>query len=348
MNTNSLLRGPPTRTARGMAMRQQIQDAVLKEIIHDEIIIEQRHELAALATLMLARAKEEDASSNSYETSYEYYEEDEEEDPSSVEQPQPTSMKRSLPRNETQNTLPQKRQRIDPTPAARPQLQPQQEIKNPETPPEAKDWMPAPLTNFPTDNSHRHPVLQAVLRKSPIEYARPVAQTFLQEMDCDKLGAPDVAKAVFDMGIRYSRMASDNEFKIAFFMILANIRDAVRYNTGTPSEKHLVFWGIIQRLTHRDIPPDPFKAPAKEPERKAEVKPEPRVAIRRTVPAPAPAREKAEPRRAPVPAPAPVREKPRGNLKASLIKEVDEKTKIPLNERVRKWLDDVVSMSSTE
>lgn len=64
MNTNSLLRG---RTARGMARRQQLHDAVLKEIIREEIIIDQqRHELAALATLMLVRAKEEeeDESSN--------------------------------------------------------------------------------------------------------------------------------------------------------------------------------------------------------------------------------------------------------------------------------------------
>lgn len=259
-------------------------------------------------------------------------------------------MKRPLPRDETQNPAPQKRQRIDlATLAARSQ-------PRAGTPPEAKDWMPTALANFPADNSHRHPVLQAALRKSPIEYARPVAQIFLQKMDFDKDGALEVAKAVFDMGIRYSRMASDNEFNIAFCVTLANPRDAVKYNISTPSEKHLLFWSRIQRITHRQIPADPLKVPAKEPERKAEVKPEPNVTARRMVPAPAPApapaMERAEPRpvaarRAPAPAPAPasVREKPRGNLKASLIKEVDEKTKIPLNEKVRKWLDDVVSMS---
>lgn len=205
-----------------------------------------------------------------------------------------------------------------------------------------------PTSMGSADNSHRHPVLQAALRKAPITYARPVAQTFLEELDCDKLGALDVAKAVFDMGIRYSKMASDDEFNIVFYVTLANPRDAVRYNIGTPSEKHTIFWGRVQRITHRAIPPDPFKTPVKAPERKTEVKPQPRVTTR-TVPAPV--KEKVEPkpaaRRVAAPAPAPAREKPRGNLKASLIKEVDEKTKIPLNERVRKWLDEVISMDSS-
>ncbi|KAL6353499.1 hypothetical protein LRP88_13994 [Fusarium phalaenopsidis] len=347
---NSHLRGSQPGPA-NMAMHQQFREAVIREIIHEEILIEQRHELAALATLLLAKTREEEEdSSNSYETSYEYYEEDEEEDeedPSSVEQPQPTGRKRTLPRNDAQIPVPQKRQRIDPTPAVHPQPPPPQEVKRPETPPEAKNWMPTSMGS--ADNSHRHPVLQAALRKAPITYARPVAQTFLQELDCDKLGALDVAKAVFDMGIRYSKMASDDEFNIVFYVTLANPRDAVRYNIGTPSEKHMIFWGRVQRITHRDIPPDPFKTPVKQPERKAEVKPEPKVTTMRTVPAPV--KEKAEPkpaaRRVAAPAPAPAREKPRGNLKASLIKEVDEKTKIPLNERVRKWLDEVISMDSS-
>ncbi|UPK97030.1 hypothetical protein LCI18_007965 [Fusarium solani-melongenae] len=328
-----------------MAMNQQLREAVIREIIHEEILIEQRHELAALATLLLSKAREEEDSSNSYETSYEYYEEDEEEDeedPSSVEQPQPTGRKRTLPRNDAQIPVPQKRQRINPTPAVHPQPPPPQEIKRPETPPEAKNWMPTSMGS--ADNSHRHPVLQAALRKAPITYARPVAQTFLEELDCDKLGALDVAKAVFDMGIRYSKMASDDEFNIVFCVTLANPRDAIRYNIGTPSEKHMIFWGRVQRITHRAIPPDPFKTPVKQPERKAEVKPEPKVSTTRTVPAPV--REKVEPKPAARRVAAPVREKPRGNLKASLVKEVDEKTKIPLNERVRKWLDEVVSMDS--
>ncbi|RSL68177.1 hypothetical protein CEP53_002693 [Fusarium sp. AF-6] len=352
---NSHLRGSRPGPA-SMAMPQAFREAVITEIIHEEILIEQRHELAALATLLLAKAQEEeDASSNSYETSYEYYEEDEEEeeeDPSSVEQPQPlpTTRKRPLPRVEMQNPVPQKRQRVNPTPAA---AQPQQsppprEIKRAETPPEAKDWMPTLMGA--ADNSHRHPVLQAALRKCPIGYARPVAQTFLEELDCDKLGALDVAKAVFDMGIRWSRMATDDEFNIVFYVTLANPSDAVRYNIGTPSEKHKIFWGRVQRITHRDMPPDPFLTPAKGTEKKAEVKPQPRLKITTTT-VPAPMREKVEPRpaarRVAAPAPAPVREKPRGNLKASLIKEVDEKTKIPLNERVRKWLDEVISMDSS-
>jgi hypothetical protein len=48
-----------------MAMHQQFREAVIREIIHEEILIEQRHELAALATLLLAKTREEEDSSNS-------------------------------------------------------------------------------------------------------------------------------------------------------------------------------------------------------------------------------------------------------------------------------------------
>lgn len=47
-----------------MAMQQQFREAVIREIIHEEILIEQRHELAALATLLLAKAREEEEDSS--------------------------------------------------------------------------------------------------------------------------------------------------------------------------------------------------------------------------------------------------------------------------------------------
>ncbi|KAM0432919.1 hypothetical protein ACHAPT_004624 [Fusarium lateritium] len=359
MNMNSLLRGPPPGPA-SMAQQQQFHETMVREIIQqeiqEEILQEQRLEIAALATLLLSRRDEDDASDYSYETSYEYYsdpDEDEDDDPSSLEQPPVAGRKRSLPRTETQPPVPQKRPRIDPKPAAQPQPQPQK-TEQPSTPKEAKDCeIPVGVK---ADNSHRHAVIQAALNGSAFEYCRPVAQIFLGELDCDKLGALDVAKAVYDMGIRFSKVASDDEFNIAFYLILANPRDAVLYNIGQRTEKHKIFWGRVSRITHRATPP--LDKPDKEElelERKAkEEKSQPKPATTRRAPAPRPvAREKLEPKSnfrrlfPPNLLPPPVKEKkPRGNLKASLIKQVDEKTKIPLNERVRKWLDDVVPMES--
>ncbi|KAJ3522391.1 hypothetical protein NM208_g12878 [Fusarium decemcellulare] len=364
----------------GGLTQKQFHDILVRDFIEQEIIEDKRRiEIAALAALLLRRRNADTESSNSvrrslrddlrhiqltkqYETSYEYYDEDEEEDIDEDEEeeedeeddeddiddeedswdddifpveevtqpkPEPIARKRSVPHDETPRPAPKdqpqaqpmKRQRVDlPGAANKPTVQSTpkpQEKKKADPPATSNGWKP--VYTGKTDNAHLPPLLRRTLHGTPMTMIHPAVEKALLAIDCDAAGAEDLANAFIDMGLRFGRVATTAEYDIVLSQLVNDYRDPIRYNGINEYFKHRFFWKKIQRVTGRELPPDPHEEFRKEREKKLE---EERAAARRV----ALAKEKARPA-----------------LKASFVKEVDEKTKLPLNERVKKWLEDIVT-----
>ncbi|KAF4976990.1 hypothetical protein FZEAL_6410 [Fusarium zealandicum] len=344
-------------------IKEEIKDIIVQDLIDDESEDSGRLEIAALAALLLARRNEDSGSSDYYDSSYEYYDEDEEEEDGfwdgSVSQmkkselePEPISRKRGVPPDETPcpapkdepQAQPRKRQRVDsPAEAENSSLvehrpAPGKTIKI--RVPSSENWQQS--YNFQHNNSHLHPVLQESLHTARISLLHPAAQRFLLRMNCDAVGATDLAEAVVDMGIRFSKVANDEEYDIVFDDIdiehsrSVTYTPAVAYTARVEALRHLFFWKRVQIVTGRPIPPDPH-GPMREERRREREKKEQERRAKENGKIPGPLLSQAG---------VPANRKPVGMLKASSIKEIDEKTKLPLDERVRKWLSDVVSSES--
>ncbi|KAM5347907.1 hypothetical protein ACJ41O_007731 [Fusarium nematophilum] len=304
------------------------------------------------------------------DTSY-YYTEEEEEDsefwdntlsPIKDNELEPTTKKRAAPHDETPCPAPRgeaqtqarKRQRLDPAAATSEQQPPTTAAKDeakgqqqqaaakrqrvPAPPPPAAAAASSDKRVFKEDNSHLHPTLQMMLHGVSLSVAHPAAQKFLLRMDCDAINAIDLAKAVFDMGIRFSKTATAGEFDMVFRHLGESYVNPIRYFASNSTAKHRFFWKKIEAATGKPMPPDQL---ANSTRNDARLPPDAQV-----VPPVAPPGQPKQP--GPGPAQRRVglssaRHRPSGTLlKAEFIKEVDETTKLPLNERVRKWLDDIV------
>ncbi|KAF4969597.1 hypothetical protein FSARC_3176 [Fusarium sarcochroum] len=339
---------------------QLIENIVIEDIIKQDIRASERAELAALLTVMIAAQHEEEAS-----TSYEYYdededvegyedeeeydedededeeeydEEDEEEDddddedddypegsmwddllllvngmPTENDEPKPINRKRSLPRDETPCPPPRdqstKRQRIDTSAVSNPL-----HAQGPAT---------TKLSASPSlHNSQLSTRLRSLLQGIPITELHPGAQTFLLDLSWFIPGAEDMAKAAIDMGLRFSKTAKKNEYSIVFQHMLRNPLEAVMYNACQDDEaQHILFWEKVQKMTGKEIPLERIKA-----RREARAKREAECTARWR------ARQ----------AQADAAKVTYQTLKERFVKQVGESTKLPLNERVSKWLAEIV------
>ncbi|KAJ4270188.1 hypothetical protein NW762_001864 [Fusarium torreyae] len=340
---------------------QLIENIVIEDIIKHDLRDSERADLAALLTVMIAAQHEEEAS-----TSYEYYDEDEdvegyedeeeydededeeeeedeqddeeEEDeddedddypdegsmwddllmlvhnmPTENDESKPINRKRSLPCDETpcaplrdQST---KRQRIDTSAASKPL-----HAQGPAT---------TQLSASPSlRNSQLSTRLRSLLQGLPITEIHPGAQTFLLDLSWFIPGAEDMAKAAIDMGLRFSKTAKKNEYSIVFQHMIRNPLEAVMYNACQEDEaQHILFWEKVQKMTGKEIPPERIKE-RREARNKREAEATARWRARQ-------AQEDAA-------------KKTYQTLKERFVKQVGEATKLPLNERVTKWLTEIV------
>ncbi|KAM0350105.1 hypothetical protein ACHAPU_003268 [Fusarium lateritium] len=354
---------------------KRIEDLVMGDIIKHEI--RRSEQVAAILTkVMLAAQQEDDASS-----SYEYYdddeneeeyeqgdyeedeqefeedydddeeeEEEEEEDdddeseeesqydtnewaslfllvngmPTENEEPKSLTRKRSLPRDETPCPPPKgqsaKRQRMDPSVASRAVRAQEAETNELDMPSSVpSEWLsPQPDLR----NSQLPAPLRTLLQGTPISELHLEAQAFLLSLDYLAPGAQDMGKAAIDMGIRFSKTARKNEYNIVLKHMASSPLQAVMYNACHDEEaQHMLFWEKVQDVTGRDIPLERIKERRERCEkRRAEY-----FAISR-------ARQVEEE----------AKRKTYQNLKERFVKQIGEATKLPLDEKVIKWLSEIV------
>ncbi|KAM0274731.1 hypothetical protein ACHAPA_000835 [Fusarium lateritium] len=347
-----------------------IEDIVMGDIIKHEI--RRSEQVAAILTkVMLVAQQEEDASS-----SYEYYDEDEEEYeeadydedeqdfeedydddeeeededeseseeeseydsnewaslfllvngmPTENEEPKSLTRKRSLTRDETPCPPPKapaaKRQRMEPLVASRAVRTQDTETREMDMPSSVpSEWLSAPQPNL--RNSQLPAPLRNLLQGTPITELHQEAQAFLLALDYLAPGGKDMGKAAIDMGIRFSKTARRNEYSIVLKHMLSSPLQAVMYNACQDEEaQHILFWEKVQSVTGRDIPPERIKERRERCERrKAEF-----LAISR-------ARQAEEE----------AKKKTYQNLKERFVKQIGEATKLPLDEKVSKWLSEII------
>ncbi|KAF4995812.1 hypothetical protein FGRMN_4874 [Fusarium graminum] len=349
---------------------KRIEDLVMGDIIKQEI--RRSEQVAAILTkVMLAAQQEDDASS-----SYEYYDDDENEEeyeegdyeedepefeedyddeeeedddddesqeeseydtnewaslfllvngmPTENEEPKSLTRKRSLTRDETPCPPPEgqpaKRQKTNPsvaTRAVRTQEAETNELDMPSSVP--SEWLsPQPDLR----NSQLPAPLRTLLQGTAISELHLEAQAFLLSLDYSAPGAKDMGKAAIDMGIRFSKTARRNEYNIVLKHMASSPLQAVMYNACHDEEaQHILFWEKVQDVTGRDIPPERIKERRERCEkRRAEF-----LAISR-------ARQAEEE----------AKRKTYQNLKERFVKQIGEATKLPLNEKVTKWLSEII------
>ncbi|KAG5658306.1 hypothetical protein KAF25_010487 [Fusarium avenaceum] len=351
-----------------------IEDIVMGDIIKHEI--RRSEQVAAILTKVMFVAQQEDDASSSYEyydeeeeeyeeadydqneqdyeqefeEDYDDDEEDEEEEeseseeeseydtnewaslfllvngmPTENEESKSLTRKRSSTYDEASCPPPQapaaKRQRMEPSIASRVVRTQDTETKEMDMPSSVpSEWLSAPQPNL--RNSQLPAPLRTLLQGTPISELHQEAQAFLLALDYLAPGANDMGKAAIDMGIRFSKTARKNEYSIVLKHMLNSPLQAVMYNACRDEEaQHILFWEKVQSVTGRDIPPERIKDRRERCEkRKAEF-----LAISR-------ARQAEEE----------AKKKTYQNLKERFVKQIGEATKLPLDEKVSKWLSEIV------
>ncbi|KAF5023703.1 hypothetical protein F66182_4269 [Fusarium sp. NRRL 66182] len=359
-----------------------LQDTIIQDIVKEPLRQSERAKLAALLAIMVAAEEVETETSYEYydedEDAEEYadededdYEEGEDEEDDEVEEeeeeeeednddddddidddidectsnpwgdlqilvedwvstendePIPVSRKRSLPHDETPRGQSVKRQRIDAPSVSKPQLH--KDVCLP------SEW--ESMLETKPHNWQCHAQLRKLLQGLALFNIHPAAQSFLLELDFRAICAEGMAIAAIDMGVRFLKTATISEYNIVFRHMLQRSHDAVAYNSCGHSDKHrhILFWQVVKAVTGKPIPPEPIKIARDERlQHEIEDMEEWRAS-------------QAEARKAaPHQATASLRYTYR-TLREGFVKEVGEATKLPLNEKVHKWLTEIIPTES--
>ncbi|KAF4451793.1 hypothetical protein F53441_5268 [Fusarium austroafricanum] len=241
-------------------------------------------------------------------------------------EPNPITRKRSLTREETPCPLPinsAKRQRVDTSAVSKATEAQVPETEVPILTSEARpEWLRVPRQEICNTEIPRP--LRSLLQGLPINSLHHEAQAFLLALDFLTPGSKDLAKAVIDMGLRFSKTAKRNEYRIVINNLTKKPLHAVIYNNAHDDEaRHLLFWDKVQELTGRAIPPERLSE-RRETRRRREAEHFAKARARQ-------AEEEAK-------------REAYQKLKEQFVKKLNEgeAKKLPLNDRVRKWLKEIV------
>ncbi|KAG8667150.1 hypothetical protein FPOAC2_12304 [Fusarium poae] len=300
--------------------------------------------------------------------------------PTENDEPKSTARKRSLPRDDTPcpppRPQPAKRQKLDPSAASKPPMvqdsgeeEPkpvtrkrrpitQQDADTPATevpfpkrqridPPvmvanandedreeeqtqtqtqtqEAKSSVPSEWLaphREELENSQLPEPLRGILGRLPVNELHYEAQTFLLSLKYSDPTDDALAKAAIDMGLRFSKTAKSSEYKIVFEHIMKHPIQAVMYNVCKEDEaQHILFWEKVRNVTGKEIPPERIKE-----RRQKRAKREAEAMARFN------ARKAAEEAK-----------RESQMLKEKYVCQIGESSKLPLKEKVGRWLAEIV------
>lgn len=301
--------------------QQLIQNIIIQEIIEDD----DKVEIAALAkVLALVKSQEksdETEGSDDYDSEYDSLEEgsEYEDEPDSVPAQvpvvalQPATRKRS--HSQLRDEMPRPVPRVEPQPHIQPQIQSQLQ---PQGLPRKRVCVDSPSGPSPCSTPVVPPrLLNNTEKREPQLPLTP--DQVMRQIDYKAPGAWDLATAIADVGRRFTLNATAQHLGIVCARLRNSPQDVRHYNDLSNQEKDSLLWRWIniERLI----------AESKKGEETLRTLQE-KVNIM--------GKEK---RSAPVRAPPGVETR----LKAALVKRIDAKPPGKLEDRVRRWLDDVVA-----
>ncbi|KAM0416203.1 hypothetical protein ACHAPD_005118 [Fusarium lateritium] len=251
---------------------------------------------------------------------------------SGEEEPKPVTRKRRLIAQQDTDTpateVPfPKRQRIDsPAVVANPndEDREQEQAQAQAQAQEAKSSVPSEWLaphREELENSQLPETLRAILGRLPVNELHYEAQSFLLNLKYFDTTDDALAKAAIDMGLRFSKTAKSSEYKIVFEYIMKHPIQAVMYNVCKEDEaQHILFWEKVRNVTGKEIPPERIKE-----RRQKRAKREAEAMARFN------ARKAAENAK-----------RESQMLKEKYVSQIGEASKLPLKEKVGRWLAEIV------
>ncbi|KAF4423799.1 hypothetical protein FACUT_10410 [Fusarium acutatum] len=246
-------------------------------------------------------------------------------------EPEPITRKRALSREETPCSPPRnpaKRQKMDTSAVSEPPKPQGSETKERAASPSARpEWQQYGGKEIPKSLIPR--IVRSALLGTPLHTLHPEAQSFLMAINFDLPGSKELACAVIDMGLRFSKSATRNEYNIVFKELVESHGQVSMYNSAHNNfeQQHKLFWNKVKKHTGKPVPPERLvEHQARKRRRLAESYARHRAS--RAIHAEENAKKLA------------LQQK----LKEQFAKKMSEgeAKKLPLDERVKKWLKEIV------
>ncbi|KAF5618823.1 hypothetical protein F25303_12977 [Fusarium sp. NRRL 25303] len=242
-------------------------------------------------------------------------------------EPEPITRKRALSREETlcpPSRNPAKRQKMDTSAVSEPPKPQASGTKEPASPSARPEWQQYGGKEIPKSLIPR--IVRSALLGTPLHALHPEAQSFLMAINFDLPGSKELACAVIDMGLRFSKTATRSEYKIVFKELLESHGRISMYNSAHNNfeAQHKLFWDKVKKHTGKPVPPERLvEHQARKRRRIAES-----YARNRAIHAEENAKKLALQKK----------------LKEQFAKKMSEgeAKKLPLDERVKKWLKEIV------
>ncbi|CVK99830.1 uncharacterized protein FMAN_02561 [Fusarium mangiferae] len=242
-------------------------------------------------------------------------------------EPEPITRKRALSREETPCPPPRnpaKRQKMDTSAVSEPPKPQASGTKEPASPSARPEWQQYGGKEIPKSLIPR--IVRSALLGTPLHALHPEAQSFLMAINFDLPGSKELACAVIDMGLRFSKTATRSEYKIVFKELLESHGRISMYNSAHNNfeAQHRLFWNKVKKHTGKPVPPERLvEHQARKRRRIAES-----YARNKAIHAEENAKKLALQKQ----------------LKEQFAKKMSEgeAKKLPLDERVKKWLKEIV------
>ncbi|KAK2696717.1 hypothetical protein QWA68_004456 [Fusarium oxysporum] len=175
-------------------------------------------------------------------------------------EPEPITRKRALSHEETPcppSRNPAKRQKIDTSGVSEPPKPQASETKDPVASPSARpEWQQYGGKEIPKSLIPR--IVRSALLGTPLHALHPEAQSFLMAVNFDLPGSKELACAVIDMGLRFSKTATRSEYSIVFKELVESQGRIMVYNSAHNNfeQQHMLFWNKVKKHTGKPVPPE--------------------------------------------------------------------------------------------
>lgn len=223
--------------------------------------------------------------------------------------PVPMAMKRALPQDDTlspYNDGQRKKLRLD---GESQQPIPSIEVSPKITVPERRTTPhESTVTNDSSTTTKRaYPTADTLVPAIVFQRLPRSTQNFLRGVDMSTPGALILARSIAELGARFGQIATEEQLIIGYKRLSQSTRMPALFNALTPESKYVLFWKWVQEATGKYTPAPALTRP---PVSSAEIKTQtPAVDTR---------------------------------LKTHLVKQIDARGPGVLDERVRKWMDNII------
>nr|RBQ96802.1 hypothetical protein FVER53263_06283 [Fusarium verticillioides] len=242
-------------------------------------------------------------------------------------EPELITRKRALSREETpcpSSRNPAKRQKMDPSAVSEPPKPQASETQEPASPSVRPEWQQYGGKEIPKSLIPR--IVRSALLGTPLHALHPEAQSFLMAINFDLPGSKELACAVIDMGLRFSKTATRSEYNIVFKELVESHGRVAMYNSAHNNfeAQHKLFWNKVKKHTGKPVPPERLvEHDARKRRQLAENRARSRALL---------AEQNAK------------KLALQKKLKEEFAKKMSEgeAKKLPLDERVKKWLKEIV------